>query len=287
MKALLLAAAALSAGTAFAQGVKATDDAGHTLALPRPAQRVVSLAPHLTELAFAAGGGAAVVGVMRYSDYPEAATRLPVVGDAFALNFEAIAKLRPDLVLVWGSGLNDRQKTQLRALGLPVFESEIRDVEGIARTLRTLGALMGTQPAAEHVAGEVQRQWSALRATYAQRPPVRVFFQLWRDPLMTVNREHVISRAIEACGGRNVFAPLQALTPTVSWEAAVKSNPQLLVTAGSRAEPADFGRWREFTQVEAVKRQRLAVVDGNLLGRMGPRFVQGAAQLCAAIDASR
>jgi iron complex transport system substrate-binding protein len=248
---------------------------------------VISLAPHLTELAFAAGGGAAVVGVMRYSDYPEAATRLPVVGDAFALNFEAIAKLKPDLVLVWGSGLNDRQKTQLRALGLPVFESEIRDVEGIARTLRTLGTLMGTSPAAELVAREVERQWTALRAMYAQRRPVRVFFQLWREPLMTVNREHVISRAIEACGGRNVFAQLSALTPTVSWEAAVQSNPQLLVTAGSKVEPADFGRWREFKQVEAVKRQRLAVVDGNLLGRMGPRFVQGAAQMCEAIDASR
>ncbi|HEY2977769.1 MAG TPA: cobalamin-binding protein [Burkholderiaceae bacterium] len=284
----LLAAALLAAGApAVAQSVKATDDAGQTIALPRPAQRVISLAPHLTELAFAAGGGAAVVGVMRYSDYPEAATRLPVVGDAFALNFEAIAKLKPDLVLVWGSGLNDRQKTQLRALGLPVFESEIRDVEGIARTLRTLGTLMGTSPAAELVAREVERQWTVLRAMYAQRRPVRVFFQLWREPLMTVNREHVISRAIEACGGRNVFAQLSALTPTVSWEAAVQSNPQLLVTAGSKVEPADFGRWREFKQVEAVKRQRLAVVDGNLLGRMGPRFVQGAAQLCEAIDASR
>ncbi|HEV8312688.1 MAG TPA: cobalamin-binding protein [Burkholderiaceae bacterium] len=284
----LLAAALLAAGApAVAQSVKATDDAGQTIALPRPAQRVISLAPHLTELAFAAGGGAAVVGVMRYSDYPEAATRLPVVGDAFALNFEAIAKLKPDLVLVWGSGLNDRQKTQLRALGLPVFESEIRDVEGIARTLRTLGTLMGTSPAAELVAREVERQWTGLRTMYAQRRPVRVFFQLWREPLMTVNREHVISRAIEACGGRNVFAQLSALTPTVSWEAAVQSNPQLLVTAGSKVEPADFGRWREFKQVEAVKRQRLAVVDGNLLGRMGPRFVQGAAQMCEAIDASR
>ena len=282
-----LAAVLLAAGAPVLAQIKATDDAGQTITLPRPAQRVISLAPHLTELAFAAGGGAAVVGVMRYSDYPEAATRLPVVGDAFALNFEAIAKLKPDLVLVWGSGLNDRQKTQLRALGLPVFESEIRDVEGIARTLRTLGTLMGTTPAAELVAQEVERQWSALRAMYAQRRPVRVFFQLWREPLMTVNRDHVISRAIEACGGRNVFAQLSALTPTVSWEAAVQSNPQLLVTAGSKVEPADFGRWREFKHVDAVKRLRLAVVDGNLLGRMGPRFVQGAAQLCEAIDASR
>src|SRR5262249_7248919 len=156
--------------------VQATDDAGHVVTLPQPARRVVTLAPHLTELAFAAGGGAAVVGVMRYSDYPEAAARLPVVGDAFALNFEAIAKLRPDLVLVWGSGLNDRHKMQLRALGLPVFESEIRDVEGITRTLRSLGTLMGTSPAADLMARDVQRNWSSLQELYAQRRPVRVFF---------------------------------------------------------------------------------------------------------------
>ena len=247
----------------------------------------MALAPHLTELAFAAGGGSAVVGVIRFSDFPQAATRLPVVGDAFALNFEAIARLQPDLVLVWGSGLNERQKAQLRGLDLPVFESEIRDVQGIARTLRSLGTLMGTADAAEAVARDVERQWASLRETYAQRKPVRVFFQLWRDPLMTVNREHVISRAIEACGGRNVFASLPALTPAIGWEAAVAANPQLIVTTGSRAERADFGRWREFAEVDAVKHGHMAVVDGDLLGRMGPRFVRGATQLCEAIDASR
>jgi iron complex transport system substrate-binding protein len=284
------AAAALLLVAAFAaraQGVQAIDDAGQRLSLPRPAQRVISLAPHLTELVFAAGGGERVVGVMRYSDYPEAATRLPVVGDAFALNFEAIAKLKPDLVLVWGSGLNDRHKAQLRALKLPVFESEMHDVEGIARTLRTLGALLGTSAVADVAARDVERQWDGLRATYGQRRPVRVFFQLWRDPLMTVNGRHVISQAITACGGVNPFASLAPLTPTVSWEAAVRSDPQLLVTAGSKDEPPDWGRWMQFGEVDAVKHKRIAVLDGNLIGRTGPRFVRGAKELCEAIDAAR
>jgi iron complex transport system substrate-binding protein len=284
---LFAVALLLAAAPVLAQPVQAVDDMGQTVALPRPAQRIVALAPHLTELAFAAGGGARVVGVMRYSDYPAAAAQLPVVGDAFALNFEAIANLKPDLVLVWGSGLNDRHKAQLRALQLPVFESEIRDVAGIARTLRSLGALMGTTATAESTARGLERQWAALRSAYGGRRAVRVFFQLWRDPLMTVNREHVISQAIDACGGVNVFASLPTLTPTIGWEAALHSNPQLLVTAGSKDEPADFGRWLQFDGVDAVKHKRFAVIDGNLLGRMGPRFVQGAARLCEAIDAAR
>jgi iron complex transport system substrate-binding protein len=267
--------------------VQATDDAGQRVSLPHPAQRIVSLAPHLTELIFAAGGASRVVGVMRYSDYPEEARRLPVVGDAFALNFEAITRLKPDLVLVWGSGLTERHKAQLRALHLTVFESEIRDVEGIARTLRTLAQLLGTTEQAEPVARALEQKWTTLHETYAQRAPVRVFFQLWGDPLMTISGRHVISQAITACGGVNLFADLAPLTPTVSWEAAVRSNPQLLVTAGSTDEPPDFGRWTQFPQVEAVRLKRFTVLDGNLVGRMGPRFVQGAARLCEAIDAAR
>jgi len=272
---------------AWSQAVQVQDDAGQRLALAQPARRIVSLSPHLTELVFAAGGGERIVGVMRYSDYPAAAATLLVVGDALALNFEQIVQLKPDLVLVWSSGLNDRAKTRLRALKLPVFESEIADVQGIARTLRTLGTLMGTSAAAELAARSVEQQWAVLRERYAARPPLRVFFQIWPDPLMTVNGRHVITQAITACGGINPFASLAPLTPAVSWEAAVNSNPQVIVTSGSKDEPPALGRWSEFAQVDAVKHHHVAVLDGNLLGRMGPRFVQGAARLCEAIDAAR
>lgn len=272
---------------AWPQAVQVVDDAGQRLVLAHPARRIVSLSPHLTELVFGAGGGERIVGVMRYSDYPAAATRLPVVGDALALNFEQIVQLKPDLVLVWSSGLNERAKTRLRALKLPVFESEIGDVDGIARTLRTLGKLLATTATAEPAARSVEQQWAALRERYAARAPLRVFFQVWRDPLMTVNGRHVITQAITACGGVNPFASLAPLTPTVSWEAAVRSDPQVIVTSGSKDEPPDIGRWAEFSQVDAVKNHHLAVIDGDLLGRMGPRFVQGAARLCEAIDAAR
>jgi iron complex transport system substrate-binding protein len=276
---------AMSAGAA--QAIEVVDDAGRRVALDAPARRVIALGPHLTELVYAAGGGDRLVGVLRYSDHPPEARRLPAVGDAYALNFETIARLKPDLVLLWSSGVNDRHKTQLRSMNLTVFESEIRDVAGIAGTLRRLGTLLDSQPVAERAARDTEAQWAALGKRYANRRPVRVFYQLWHDPLMTLNGEHVISRAIEACGGVNPFATLPGLTPTISWEAAVRANPQVIVTADSKDEPPHLGRWRHFTEVEAVQRNRFAVLDGSLIARMGPRFVLGAAALCEAIDNAR
>lgn len=285
---VLCAALLLPIAAAAIEGVAVTDDRAHTIRLARPAQRVVALGPHLTELVFAAGGGARVVGVLRYSDYPDAARALPVVGDAFALNLERIAQLKPDLVVVWHSGIAQRQRDQLQALGVPVFESEIRSVAGIAETLRRLGTLLGTQDAAEPQSAALLRRWSALQARYAQRTPVRVFYQLWHAPLMTINGEHLIAQAITACGGVNPFAALPALTPTVSWEAAAQADPQLIAAARvDDAQVAPEGRWAELKGVDAVRHRRYALLPPDLLDRMGPRFVDGALLLCEAIDAAR
>jgi iron complex transport system substrate-binding protein len=268
--------------------IRVHDDSGQSVALAAPAVRVVSLAPHLTEMAFAVGGGAAVKAVIRHSDHPAAARELPVVGDAFALDFEAIARLKPDLVLVWTSGLNERHRARLRALGLTVYESEIRNAAAIAATLRRLGALLGRDDEAAAAASRFERDWQALRARHAGKAPVRVFWQLWQDPLMTVNREHLIGEAIEVCGGVNVFGALPLLTPTVSWEAAIAADPQLIAASGSPIDAlSDFARWQRFAQVSAVRQSQFVRVDADLIGRMGPRFVQGAAALCGAIDGAR
>jgi len=268
--------------------VTVTDDSGRAVTLAAPAARVVSLAPHLTEMAFAVGGGSTVKAVIRYSDHPAAARDLPVVGDAFALDFEAIVRLRPDLVLVWTSGLNERHRARLRALGLTLFESEIRHASAIADTLRRLGTLLGHGDEAGAAALAFEREWQRLRDRYRDKAAVRVFWQLWQDPLMTVNREHLIGEAIQACGGVNIFGTLPLLTPTVSWEAAVAADPQLIAASGRPADVADeFSRWRRFAQVSAVRNEQFAYLDADLIGRMGPRFVQGAAAMCEAIDRAR
>ena len=275
------------AGVAVA-GPTVVDDNGHTVTLSAPARRVVSLGPHLTEIVFAVGGGDTLGGVIRYSDHPPAARDVPVVGDAFALDFEAIVKLRPDLVLVWDSGLNQRHKARLRSLGLVVYESEIRQAQGIADTLRRVGVLLGREAQAESAAAAFESRWRGLQGTHAGRKPVRVFWQLWHEPLMTINRQHLISQAIDACGGVNVFAGLPLLTPTVGWEAAAAADPQLVASSGRAQDAArDFAGWKRFGSVDAVRRNQFALIDGDLIGRMGPRFVDGAQALCAAIDRAR
>jgi iron complex transport system substrate-binding protein len=268
--------------------VRVTDDTGAAVVLAAPAKRVVSLGPHLTELAYAAGGGQALVGAIRFSDFPETAKSLPIVGDAHAIDFERIVQLKPDLVLVWGSGLNERHKARLRSLGLTVYESEIRQAQGIPDTLRKLGTLLGRADAAETAARAFEAQWQDLAQRHRGKTPVRVFWQLWHEPLMTVNREHLISEAMRACGGVNVFAELPLLTPSVSWEAAVVADPQLIAGSGRKEDAArDFAAWLRFAAVSAVKSKRFVSIDGNLIGRMGPRFVEGAAGLCEAVERAR
>lgn len=285
LAALLAAVAAGSAATS--EPISVRDDLGRTLSLAAPSRRVVTLAPHLAELVHAAGAGDRLVGVMRYSDYPPAVTQLPIVGDAFAVNLEVLAGLKPDLVLMWSSGVNPRQQQRVQALGLPIYDSEIGSVDAMAETLRRLGKLFGTEATAEAAANNTQKRWQALQSTYAHRPPLRVFYQLWHEPLMTVNHSHLIDQAISACGGVNVFSQQQTLAPTVSWEAAVATNPQLVITSATRDEPARLEGWRRFGRVEAVRRHQLVALDGHLLTRMTPRFLDAAQTLCEAIDRAR
>ena len=287
----LAVAAVLLLGAAVAHAEQAllrlVDDAGHEVALAHPAHRIVALAPHLTELVYAAGAGKQLVAVGKFSDFPPEARAKPVISDAFAVNYEALAQLKPDLVLVWGSGTPDRIKSKLHSLGVPVYEIEIRSVDGLAGTLRGIGRLAGTEGVAQARAQAILQDWAALKATYAERRRVRVFYQLWDAPLMTLSNQHLIASAIAACGGSNVFGELPTLTATVSWEAAVQRNPELVLTAGSAGEAAKPGRWREFPQVSATRHGEFANLDGDLIARSGPRFVEGARELCVAVDRAR
>ena len=285
-----LAAALLVAATAASADqpeLRLVDDGGHELQLPQPARRIVALAPHLTELVYAAGAADRLVAVGKYSDFPPEAKSKPVISDAFTVNYEALAQLKADLVLVWGSGTPERIKSKLRSLGVPVYEIEIRSVAGLADTLRSIGRLAGTEGVAQARAQAIASDWAALRATYGGRKRVRVFYELWDAPLMTLTSQHLISSAIEACGGSNVFGELSTLTATVSWEVAVQRDPELVVTAGAPGEAAKPGRWAEFPQVSATKHGEFANIEGDLISRSGPRFVDGARELCVAIDRAR
>ncbi|WP_343655898.1 cobalamin-binding protein [Cupriavidus sp.] len=287
-----LLATALLASPCVHAAVTVTDDAGQTVTLAQPARRIVSLAPHVTELIYAAGGGDRIVGTVSYSDYPPPARDIPRVGDNKALDLERIAALKPDLIVVWRHGNAQKQTDRLRALGMPLFYSEPRRLESIPENLEKLGMLMGTEAVANRAAADFRQQASTLRKTYADRPPVTVFYQVWQQPLMTLNGQHLVSDLLTLCGGRNLFAKESPLVPTVSVEAVVAGNPEVMLTAGMGAtrpdKPlADFSTWEKWKQVTAVARNNLFIIDGDLVNRAGPRVVQGAAEICKDLELAR
>ncbi|NIF45693.1 cobalamin-binding protein [Burkholderia sp. Tr-862] len=272
--------------------VTARDDTGNTVTLPAPAQRVISLAPHATELVYAAGGGAKLVGTVTYSDYPPAAQAVPRVGDNKALDLERIAALKPDLIVVWRHGNAERQTDALRALHIPLFFSEPKHLDDVATSLRQLGTLLGTAPVADAAAASFSRDIAALRARYAARASVTMFFQVWDRPLTTLNGEHLFNEVIALCGGRNVFAALKPLAPSVTDEAVLAANPEAIVTTSAGATRSDaplpsLARWRAWPALTAVARNNLFAIDGDLLTRPSPRIAQGAAALCEDLDAAR
>ncbi|WP_026164456.1 cobalamin-binding protein [Cupriavidus neocaledonicus] len=288
----VIAAALLLAALPATATVSVIDDAGQTVTLAQPARRVVSLAPHVTEMLFAAGAGDRIVGTVNYSDYPPQARAIARVGDNKALDLERIAALRPDLIVVWRHGNAQKQADRLRALGIPLFYSEPRRLAAIPDNIEKLGTLLGTDATARRAADGFRQQVETLRQTYAARPPVTVFYQVWQQPLMTLNGQHLVSDMLALCGGRNLFAAEAPLVPTVSVEAVIAGNPEAMVTAGMGATRSDqplpdFEMWRRWKQVTAVARNNLFVIDGDLLNRAGPRVVQGAAQLCKDLDTAR
>jgi iron complex transport system substrate-binding protein len=272
--------------------VTVVDDTGKRVTLARPAQRVISMAPHITELLFAAGGGARIVGTVAYSDYPSSARDIPHVGDNRALDLERIAALKPDLVVVWRHGNAQKQTDRLRALGIPLYFSEPHRLADIPRSIEVLGTLLDTRASAHDAAQQFRQQADALRHRYASRPPVTVFFQVWEQPLMTLNGQHVFTDMLALCGGRNVFAGEPLLVPTVSTEAVIAANPEVLLTASMGAtqgnRPVDtLEPWKRWTSLLAVQRGNLFTVNGDLINRPGPRLMEGAALLCEDLEQAR
>ena len=283
----LLGALTLGLGASARAAVSATDDTGRLVRLLRPAQRVISLAPHATELLYGVDAGDQLVGAIEFSDYPAAAKRLPRVGGARGLDLERIASLKPDLVVAWQSGNGAAQVERIEGLGIPVFRSEPRELDDIATSLLRLGVLTGHTRAALGAAQEFRARIAHLRVKYMNRAPVRAFYQVWNQPLMTVGGNHLITDLLRMCGAVNVFASLATPAPTVSVEAEVAAAPEIIIAAASQTASADLAIWKKWTRLPAVRNRQLVTVDPDLVTRHTERVAQGAAQLCDLIEAAR
>jgi len=264
------------------------DAMDRTLVLEKPATRVISLAPHITEVVYAAGAGEQLVGAASYSDYPEAAKAIPRVGSYDSVSYETLLTLKPDLVLAWHEGNGEDVVTRLQSLGLNVYVGEPRALEDVAESLRVIGVLTGNEEVADAAASRFMQQLNALRETYSSREPVTVYYQIWNEPLLTLNGDHLISDVVRLCGGRNVFADAMPLVSRISVESVLRANPQVIIASGmDKARPEWLDDWREWSAMTAVKNDQLYFIPPDILQRHTPRIIEGATLMCEKLQQAR
>ena len=257
-----------------------------SVAAERAPIRIVSLAPNLTELAFAAGAGDRIVATVEYSDYPEAALAIPRIGDAFRVDLERVLELRPDLVLAWESGTPVPTIERLRALGLNVETLSTQTLAQVPAALRRLGELAGTRSAADVAAKRFESQMARLSEEYRDRESISVFLQINDRPLYTVNGAHIISEIAALCGGENVFGELSDLAPTIGIEAVIAANPDAIVSTDSTMTDA-MSHWRRWDTLTAVRAHNVFTLPSDELSRATPRLVTGARSMCRALETAR
>lgn len=254
----------------------------------KQAQRVLVLAPHLTEIVDFVGGLKQVVAVDGSSNYPVAVNTLPKMGNPWMLGAEAILARKPDLVLVWQSGISMDAVAQLRKAGVAVFVSEPKTIAQVASTMHRLASLLGTAESTQPKVEEWLKAFDALRAQYAKAQPVSVFYQVWSQPLMTLGGQHVVSEVIALCGGRNVFADLPSLAAQVSVEGVLKRNPSVVLASGTAQDnKALVKQWSAWPGLAAVQGSGIHTIPSDILVRNGPRLIDASKRVCAHIDDAR
>jgi len=265
-----------------------TDDQGEELCLDHPAKRIATLSPGATELAFAAGAGDKVVAVVNYSDYPEAALKLPLVGNHTRIDLEALLALKPDLVITWRTGNPPAQMEMLRALGLPMFAIEPRTFEGVSKVIEQLSTLAGTEQEGFAEAERFRKGIAEIAEQYRDAEPVPVFYQVWQTPLMTINDNHLIGKVIQLCGGVNVFGDMPRLVPRISAEVVLEADPHAIITGSVEGiEDNQLDRWKSYTGMTAVANKNLFFVPASPISRPTPRLLEASRDICQRLDVAR
>ncbi len=270
------------------RSVQVTDFKGSIIRLDQPAQRIVALAPHIVENVFTAGAGEQLIGVVTYSDYPPQATDLPIVGGYAKTNLEKILELKPDLVIAWESGNSDASVARIQELGFPVYIDQPKEIDDVAKSIRDIGVLSGTNGIAEVAAVRFLDQVNKLRSQFANKPIVKTFYQVWNSPLQTINGGHIISDAIKLCGGVNIYASESAIAPIVNIESILERDPEVIIASGmSHSRPEWLDEWDAWPSLTAVKSDNLYFVNPDHIQRHTARILNGIDEICKQFQEAR
>ena len=266
--------------------IAVTDDLGRAVVLQAPAWRIVTLAPFLTELAFAAGAGDRLAGVSAHSDYPPEAGSLPEVASSAGIAMEPLVALRPELVLAWKDSIRPAEIERLRRFGIAVFVAQPRRLDDVPRLLEAIGRLAGSDPSP--AIGAYRAALGEARRAGAGRARVEVFLEIWHQPLTTIAGPHWINEALDLCGADNVFRDLRGVAPQVSWEDLYLRDPPVIVGAGSAASEAAFrATWSARPALVAVRTGRLVFVPADAIQRPTVRLGEGVVALCRGLAGVR
>ena len=268
--------------------VVVVDDNAKTVRLPQTASRIISLAPHITELLYEIGAGEFIVGTVEYSDFPKQAQSIHRIGRHNAVDLEAIVMLKPDIVIAWQSGNPVHHVEKIAELGIPVYYSEPRKLLDVADTIQRFGRLTGKTANAQLAQQQFRQRYQNLKNSYQHKSKVRVFYEIWNQPMMSVNGSHIISEVIQLCGGENIFASLAPLAPTVDIESVLTANPQVILASGvGDAPPPWLGEWNRWPQIAAVKSGHVYHINPDYIHRQTSRILIGAERVCALLDKAR
>lgn len=268
--------------------IEETDDGGYTVRLSQPAQRIVSLAPNITEILFHIGAGKQIVGADEYSNYPPPAKDIIRVNNHATANYELILSLQPDLVIAWQSGNGETVINRIRELGIPIFLVETRHLDDIPSLYMQLGRLTGQSTYSQEKAQQFAHRLHKLRASNKTKPVIKAFYQVWSDPLITLNGEHIISDVIALCGGKNIFSQAIPLVPYVNIESLLAANPQVIIAGGGEQErQKQILKWQQWPSISAVINQHIFTIPADLMQRHSERILDGAEIMCWHFDRAR
>lgn len=257
-----------------------TDEAGRRVRVPVNPQRIVTLAPNLTEIVYAVGAGNRLVGDTTYCDYPPEAKQVTKVGDTLQPNIERIVALRPQLVLVSTASQLEAFTRQLDEQGIAVYVTDPRSLDGVFRSIKALGELLGEAERGEKLVNDLRARAAAVEEAVKSSKPVRVFYQVSAAPLYTIGREAFLTDLIGRAGGQSVTADVPGAFPRFSDEAALASQPEaIIMSVDSSMDQSNARPASSLAKSPAVVNGRVYGINGDLLSRPGPRLVEGLEQM--------
>ena len=270
--------------TTQATSINVNDYANRSVTLQQTAERVIALSPHIVENMFSIGAGSLLVGVVDHSDFPHQAKQITRIGGASSFSLEKILSLSPDLVIVWASAAKNSIVEKLTSLGIPVYVDNPLTLVDIARSIRDFGLLTGQIEKSITVANNYLLEVQSLRNQYQRVDDITVLYEVWNNPLQTINRKHIISDIITLCGGKNVFGDTLSLAPKVNIEAVINRNPDIIVSSNTSNQQQWLDYWLAWPVLRAVRHRRLYVIDPNLIQRHTVRILTGTKILCDYIN---